>query len=459
MHESLSHNVFVNRTLNMRKIKYIGFDMDHTLVRYNVKAFERLAYQTMLEKLIHDKHYPADILNLTFLEDFTIRGLIIDRAKGNLLKVSRHGAIRASFHGTRPIEFREQQATYRGTYIDLGDPNYMSIDTDFSISFATLYAQLIDVQDKYKNLPEYRVIAEDLLYVLDTAHRDGSLKSVVQKDLEKYIVKDPSIVEGLERYKLHGKHLFVLTNSDYAYTKMLLDYTIQPFLKKYRHWLDLFEYVITSAQKPRFFYDNLNFFRIFQEDGRMAPMTDGLVPGLYYGGSAQKLTRDLHLERDDVLYVGDHIYGDIVRVKKDCNWRTSMVIEGLSYEVEQNKKGKPLQDEIHRLMGEKQPLEDELVLLTTKQIEGQHKNHDEAIHQYQDRISEIDARIGQLIKKQQALYNPNWGEIMHAGNEESYFAQQVDRYACVYMGKISDLLSLSPRTYFRAKRRPLAHEL
>jgi hypothetical protein len=48
---------------------------------------------------------------------------------------------------------------------------------------------------------------------------------------------------------------------------------------------------------------------------------------------------------------------------------------------------------------------------------------------------------------------------MRAGNEESYFAYQLDRYACVYMTKISDLLELSPRTYFRAPRRPLSHEM
>jgi hypothetical protein len=48
---------------------------------------------------------------------------------------------------------------------------------------------------------------------------------------------------------------------------------------------------------------------------------------------------------------------------------------------------------------------------------------------------------------------------MRAGNEESYFAYQLDRYACVYMEKLSDLTDLSPRTYFRAPRRPLAHEI
>ena len=81
------------------------------------------------------------------------------------------------------------------------------------------------------------------------------------------------------------------------------------------------------------------------------------------------------------------------------------------------------------------------------------------MQELQNQISDIDRVISQNIKKQQGVFNPHWGEIMRAGNEESYFATQVDRYACVYMPKLSDLLEYSPRTYFRAARRPLAHEL
>ena len=48
--------------------------------------------------------------------------------------------------------------------------------------------------------------------------------------------------------------------------------------------------------------------------------------------------------------------------------------------------------------------------------------------------------------------------MFRAGAEESYFAYQVDRFACIYMEKISDLLEHSPLTYFRANRRMLAHD-
>ena len=64
-----------------------------------------------------------------------------------------------------------------------------------------------------------------------------------------------------------------------------------------------------------------------------------------------------------------------------------------------------------------------------------------------------------LIQQIQAIFNKYWGQTMRSGNEESYFAYQVDRFADIYMPTLADLMAISPRTYFRAMRRPLAHEL
>ncbi len=41
--------VYVNRTLNLKRIKYIGLDMDHTLIRYNSENFEQLSHTIMKE--------------------------------------------------------------------------------------------------------------------------------------------------------------------------------------------------------------------------------------------------------------------------------------------------------------------------------------------------------------------------------------------------------------------------
>jgi len=455
------NKVYVNRTLNLKKIKYIGLDMDHTLIRYNTENFERLSHTTIIEKLLKSKGYPDAIKKLKFDFKFALRGLVVDRKKGNLLKLNRYTAIRNSFHGLKPLDFKTHQKVYKSTYIDLSKTDYLAIDTSFSYALAHAYSQLVELKDTEPNLklPDYIQIADDVLEVLDEAHRDGSLKNEVKKNLPHYIVIDEAVVRGLEKFKKHGKKIFVLTNSDFSYSKLLLDYAINPFLKEHKSWVNLFEMVITLAQKPKFFYDEGKYLRVNPNDGMMSNLDDKLVPGVYQGGGARQFTEDLGLNGDDILYIGDHIYGDILRLKKDCNWRTAMITEELEVEIRNNRKAEPIVSEIETFMKKKEPLEDELTELMTKKIEKASVVDEKQISALQDHIAAIDTNISQLIKKQQALYNPNWGQLMRAGNEESYFAYQMERYACVYMSKISDLLELSPRTYFRAPRRPLSHEV
>lgn len=456
----MEEKVYVNRTLNLRKIRYLGFDMDHTLVRYHSRAFEETTQEAMIQKLL-GMGYPEAIRNLPFEYELAIRGLVMDKKRGNLLKVSRYGAIRAAYHGTSPVPFPDLKKMYGSTYIDLRDSGYSSIDTAFSISTAVLFMQVVSLKDENPqlNLPSYETMAQDLHTAVDTAHRDGTLKGIVRKNLEKYIIKDEALVRDLERYRKHEKKLFVLTNSDFAYTKLLLDFAINPFLKEHKSWQELFEFTITLAYKPRFFYEKSKFLKVDPETGYMLNHEGKLVPGIYQGGCAATFTKDLGVEGDDILYIGDHIYGDILRLKKDCNWRTAMVVEELEDEIQKYKKVAPMQVAIDELMEEKTPLENTLVEKTSEKIEKGTKALDAEISRLQTEVAGLDKKISALIPEHQACFNKYWGEVMRAGNEESYFAYQIERFACIYMAKLADLTAFSPRTYFRAPRRPMAHEI
>lgn len=56
-------------------------------------------------------------------------------------------------------------------------------------------------------------------------------------------------------------------------------------------------------------------------------------------------------------------------------------------------------------------------------------------------------------------FNPHWGALFRQGNESSKFGAQVEEYACIYTGRVSNLLWYSPLTYFRAPRDHLPHEI
>lgn len=451
--------VYVNRILNMKKIKFIGIDMDHTLIRYQTKNFESLVYEYIIEDLVHNKKYPEILRSLKFNFDNAIRGLIIDSKHGNILKVSRYGLIKQSHHGTKPINYKEQKQFYRSTYIDLSDHNYMVIDTSFSIAFCVLYGQLVDIKDEFpKTLPSYNEIALDVLHSVDKAHAEGSLKYAISQKLDQFVIKDEKVVRDIQKYIAHGKKFFILTNSDFKYANLLLSYAINPFLSEGQNWYDLFEFVITLANKPRFFFDNFRFLKVDPLTVTMTNHLKPLEPGIYQGGSATRFTKDLGLREDEILYVGDHIYGDVVRIKKDCNWRTALVIEELGAEIKAQKLAHNVENKISKVMEHKIQLENEYIHLQSKAIEEQSSKYHNKLHKLQEKIITIDKKLGNLIAEQNNFFNIYWERIFRAGVEETFFASQVERFACVYMEKLSDLLDYSPLTYFRAKKRLLAHD-
>ncbi len=457
----IKQKVFINRILNMKKMKMIGLDMDYTLVRYHVKHVEALVYRYTLDKLVKSRGYPEKIKSLRFSEEDAIRGLVVDCENGNILKLSRFGAIRQSYHGTKPISYSEQQEMYRTIYVDLGHPNYMAVDTSFSIAFCVLYGQLVDLKDKQpEDLPSYPTIAQDLKICIDEVHAEGAMKQEILDNFEQYVIQDKAVVDGIKRYRHYGKQFFILTNSDYFYTDALLSYAIDPFLKDGERWYDLFEYVITNACKPRFFYEERRFLKINPDTGCMTNLEGKITPGIYQSGYAQKFTDDLGVKGDEILYIGDHIYGDILRLKKDCNWRTALVVEELGDEIESQMKALPIEKQIVEAMHLKMNLEHQYVQLCSARIEANEEcpdsDEDNAV---QEKIAVLDEKIAKLLEQQHSFYNKRWDRVFRAGAEESYFAYQVDRFACIYMEKLADLFEHSPITYFRAHRRLLAHDV
>ncbi len=443
--------IYINRTLNMKRIKAIGFDMDYTIVRYQTEAFEHFTYREVLKKLVSDKKYPEEILNLKFDFNRVIQGLVIDKQRGNLLKVSRFGKVKSSYHGLTPLDFKIQQSIYGNGVIDLSDPHIQSLDTSFSVSNGIIYSQLVDLKQQGVSLPDFETLSDEIKEILDVCHSDGTLKNEVRKDIKKYIIQDQDIVTVLERYKRHGKKLLVITNSDFNYTKLLLDHTINPFLKDHSSWTDLFDITITLASKPRFFHTRSPYLSIDPTTGLMTNAEGKIDKGIYQGGWAGKLQKDLGLDGDEILYLGDHIYGDVVSIKKTFNWRTALVLEPLAEEIEAVKRSADIQKEIDRLMSLKEGLEHKL-------NENEHASKEE-LNSFFLEIDKVNGAISEQLELHKHFFNPYWGEMMRAGLEESRFADQVEKYACIYMTKVSDLLSCSPRTYFRPFRRILPHEM
>ncbi|RKX83635.1 MAG: 5'-nucleotidase [Spirochaetes bacterium] len=450
--------VFVNRMLNLKKVKVIGFDMDYTLVGYHTKELEKITHKLVIDTLIKEKGYPEEIRKLKFNFNRSIVGLVIDKRKGNLLKLSRYSKVKLSYHGLKEIGYPAQNRLYQEMAIDIKNADFKSLDTSFSISIGVLYSQLVQLREDGTALPDFYEIAEDVSSALDTVHQNDSLKSVIRGNFKKYVDADPKVALLLERYLYYGKKLVLITNSDYTYTNDLLKYAVEPFLKNHTKWQELFEIVITLANKPNFFTNRSNFLEVDEETGLMKNHFGPVSKGIYQGGWFKKIQTNLGVQGSEILYLGDHIYGDVVSIKKSCNWRTALVLGDLEDEISNIRASKDVQREITSLMREKSKLEAKINRYDITRSRDREERR-KTISRLYEEIDTVNGQISEKLAELKGYFNPYWGEILRAGMEESRFADQVERYACIYMTRVSDLYSYSPKTYFRPLKRLLPHEI
>ena len=93
----IQRQVYVNRTLNMRSVEAIGYDMDYTLIHYNVDQWESEAFLDARAELAKRGLPVSDFV---FHPDEYIQGLVLDLHLGNIVKATRWRAL-ASGAATR----------------------------------------------------------------------------------------------------------------------------------------------------------------------------------------------------------------------------------------------------------------------------------------------------------------------------------------------------------------------
>jgi 5'-nucleotidase len=220
-------------------------------------------------------------------------------------------------------------------------------------------------------------------------------------------------------------------------------------LAEYPSWRSYFDVVITAARKPRFFEEGT--LRFEGAAPGVATAEDGFVDGaIYQGGCLAELERLLKVASDEVLYVGDHIYGDVLRAKKETAWRTMMIVQEMGAELRVHEEVREDLARIDELHATCESLVDELRLR-----QGQSK----AIDRVRARLHQVEAEAEELEAKVERAFHPFWGSLFKAGPEVSSFGDQVEQYACLYTERVSNLLHYSPVHYFRGPRDRMPHEL
>ncbi len=470
--------IHTTRSLNLAKIKTIGYDMDHTLAIYNRKSFEALAFDETVKKFIKNG-YPEEFLTFKFDLNAIQRGLLVDRENGILLKADAHKYVKIAYKGHRKLSKQERHLLYNSRSFKAQD--FVSVDTLFSLSEVQLFVEIVDFMVKNPNRIEksYSEVYTDLRNFIDLSHRDGSIKNKVLANPELYFFRDEELANTLIRQIDGGKKLFLLTNSHWDYTNAVMTYLLDQ-QEYFSDWQGFFEYILVGGAKPGFFNGHQSFFEVDQTSGLMKVNSGKLkLNHAYHGGNAKLFEALTGYTGDEILYVGDHIFGDIKSSKDLFNWRTALVLDELEHEITMLEKQQPLLEKINKLFMEKEKLDEEYQTIRSliganyrKSKAALLKSQDELYQELAIQNADLEKKAAnvlkiltekyltakKLTKERQQSFHPVWGEMMKTGYERSRLAAQVEDYACIYTSRVSNFRFYNPNKEFLSHYDYLPHE-
>ena len=427
----------------MDKINFIGFDMDFTLAVYK-ESHDVLTFDLALLELVK-LGYPAELKSLNFDGSYPIRGLMLDIDLGNYLKVDMFGHISKCYHGSRRVPKKELAELYPSVMIDTNDRNrFYSLDTLYSVCEAGLFRQMVDFLDGAALDVSYENLFQDVRSTIDRIHRNGLLKGPIMADPAKYIHKAPQLRPLLERVRKSGMKAFVLTNSDYLYSNVVMNYLL-PADEGHGDWKQCFDYIIVAACKPAFFKDGSQLREVDLETGNLqiGKQPEQLERGRVYNGGSIKLFQELTgAIGNQVLYVGDHIFSDVVVSKQRHFWRTLLVVRELEHEISADQNSKEIKLHLRNL---------EFIRREA------HRGLDSTATEPPN-LKELRKEIAASHEMLDKQFNAYWGSLFRSGTKHSLFSLQVRRFADLYASHFGNLCNYPLFYLFSSASENLPHE-
>jgi hypothetical protein len=247
-------------------------------------------------------------------------------------------------------------------------------------------------------------------------------------------------------------------------------------------WLDYFDLVICGARKPGFLLDPyLPIFRVRTEDdtlqnieiGTDALAAKALAEGkVFQGGNWMQLHRMLKLSTGSALmYVGDHMYSDILRSKRTLGWRTVLIMPELRQEVRLLVRSEEERRTLEQMriararadLGIRQIHLRRLELFANAAAASpadgdpfpQLDAEEDRLH---DELNRLKQEISATVEARHLTFHPIWGQIFKAGHQNSRWAQQVQDYACLYTSRATNLYLATGSARFSTRADLMPHD-
>jgi 5'-nucleotidase len=217
----------------------------------------------------------------------------------------------------------------------------------------------------------------------------------------------------------------------------------------------------------------LQLFRVNMKDGSLKN-TDGvfeieaLGPNgakkfleqgkVFQGGNWQHLHAMLEVKAgDEILYVGDHLYADVLRSKRTLGWRSMFIMPELEEEIKVFSENIPLYRKISALRNIREELD--------MRAEAIRRNEDPNDPEIIELLAEMEAddvtiksTLTAMVENWHSRFHPVWGAMFNAGYQDSRFAFYVENYACLYTARATNLGLVSRHRSFRTSMEMLPHD-
>lgn len=345
------------------KYNAIGFDMDHTFVRYKLRNFVKHVYEAAAIYLSTQKKYPQDIFPLTDADsqktfEFFFRA-VYDHKTGNLVKIGANGLIMRAFHGFRRLKAAEIIATYGKNPIIPGyhilahrNADFTNLHEYYGAAIVPLLARVVQLKSDGNPLLKdvsFKQIILDMFDSFDFNYAVKDEKEFLNGDYtghffprflsqpRHYVNKvNREFLTALRKLKDRGTITFLASNSYFLVARILLLETIGP------DWPDYFTFVGFNVKKPGWFETRPDppLFTDFagteiQDMGAWIEKPKKGEEKVVLKGHASHLSSyfEKKFGKDyKVLFAGDTIVSDCVYSfdkKVDKNWDCLLILEEL----------------------------------------------------------------------------------------------------------------------------------
>jgi len=429
-----------------------------------------------LQRLVTDLQYPPSMLtsSMKFEPRFPIRGLAVDRETGWICHLSYTHKVAVAFEGRHKVSRARLDVEYRGKRSlrpDERKKRLKPLNDLFSMAECCLIADVLQffTDEGMPFCPRNAV--EDVLKAIGDTHVSGDFHRIVADDPARYFEPRPYLEDVLRELNGDGKKLILVSNSPFWYVDAGMRHVIG------EDWMEVWEAIIVSAGKPRFYTEDARPFRMVDKNtGQISfKKITRIEPGeVYAEGCLKELIKCINWDRpapsldrtdpnnlpsetyspmsltsSNVLYIGDSLFADLVDAKRDFGWTTAAVVPEVAWEIELQRKAKFTNSQ-HTI---------DLLLDTLRRIQTEMGNGERGEEDIQV-IDSLERMVSLWRERQNTFLGNPFGSIFRAQYQPSLFAHSLRRYCDLYMSNVSDLRHYSPQhRFYPDDARLLSHEM